>query len=462
MKNTITQHLKNKSFFLIGIGGAGMMGIAELLHNLGFEVRGSDIAVNSAVERLRAINIKIFIGHDSKNLNKNDIVVFSNAIKRNNIELRYARKNNLTILARMEILAELMRLKYGISITGSHGKTTTTSLLSHILYKNNLDPTYLIGGKLKTDDHHVKLGKSNFLITETDESNPDFTILKPHLVVLTNLDKEHLDNYDNNYSKLKSTMCKFVNSIPFYGKVFINGDDKNSISLIKDINRDIYKFGFSKKNDLFASDVKYENNQMTFFINHAKDKYKIVTNLLGNHNVYNILAAVSVCIHLEINTSDVVKSIPLFHGVKRRLDIHHNIEINGNKTTVIDDYGHHPSEILSTVNTIKSIYPYKKIFMIFQPHRYSRTESTWSDLVKILRTLDRVIILPTYSAGERKTIYDSFFLYQKLRKKQRLLVKTLNGIYKPLISNLASDHVLVLQGAGNIKDILSQLIDISE
>ena len=199
MKNSIKQHLKNKSFFLIGIGGAGMMGIAELLHNMGFSVRGSDISDGNSVKRLRKLKIKIHIGHNSTNIKNNDIVVYSNAIDTNNTELRYARKIGITILTRMEILAELMRLKYGISITGSHGKTTTTSLLSHIMYVNKLDPTYLIGGKLKTDDPHVKLGNSNYLITETDESDPNFTILKPHLVVLTNLDAEHLENYQNSF-----------------------------------------------------------------------------------------------------------------------------------------------------------------------------------------------------------------------------------------------------------------------
>ena len=186
MKNTITQHLKNKSFFLIGIGGAGMMGIAELLHNMGFAVRGSDIIESNAIKRLRKLKINVFIGHNPKNIHSNDIVIYSNAIKKNNVELQYSKKKSMTVLSRMEILSELMRLKYGISITGSHGKTTTTSLLSHILYKNNLDPTYLIGGKLKTDDPHVKLGNSNYLITETDESDPNFLIIKPHLVVLTN------------------------------------------------------------------------------------------------------------------------------------------------------------------------------------------------------------------------------------------------------------------------------------
>ena len=227
MKNTITQHLKNKNFYLIGIGGSGMMGIAELLSNLGFSVRGSDINESLSIKRLRKLKIKVFIGHNVKNINCNDIIIYSNAIKKTNPELKFARANNMTILSRMEILSELMRLKYGISVTGSHGKTTTTSLLSHILYKNKFDPTYLIGGKLKTDDPHVKLGNSNYLITETDESDPKFTILKPHLVVLTNLDEEHLENYNNSYKNLESSMTQFINSIPFYGKAFINGDDIN-------------------------------------------------------------------------------------------------------------------------------------------------------------------------------------------------------------------------------------------
>lgn len=459
MNNTITHHLKDKSFFLIGIGGAGMMGIAELLHNLGFKVRGSDIEVNTAITQLRKLKIKVFIGHNPNNLHKNDIVIFSNAIKKNNPELKYAKNNKLPILARMEILAELMRLKYGISITGSHGKSTTTSLLSHILYINNFDPTYLIGGKLKTDDPHVKLGKSNYLITETDESNPDFTILKPHLVVLTNLDEEHLDNYDNQFNNLVTTMIEFINSIPFYGKAFINGDDKNSQRLSKYINRDIYKFGFSPTNDIFASKLEYKNKKMRFLVHHNNKKYQISSNLYGKHNVYNILASLSVSLHLGIKLRKAINSLSSFHGVKRRFDIYNNIKINNcSKMTIIDDYGHHPSEILSTIKTIKSMYPSKKIFMIFQPHRYSRTKSTWQNLVKILRTLDKVIILPTYSAGEKKTTYDSKFLYQKLKNDQKIFIRSLKDLDRILSDNLMSEYLLVFQGAGDIKNILAKFL----
>ena len=457
MKNSITHHLKNKSFYLIGIGGAGMMGIAELLHNLGFTVHGSDIDNTLSVKRLRKLKIKVYIGHNPKNINKDDIIIFSNAIKKNNIEMSFARINNMTILSRMEILSELMRLKYGISITGSHGKTTTTSLLSHILYKNHLDPTYLIGGMLKTDDPHVKLGNSSYLITETDESNPDFTKLKPHLVAITNLDAEHLENYNNSFSNLLSCMREFIKSIPFYGKVFINGDDKYSLNLAKNINRNIFTFGFKKNNDLYASNILYSKNKMKFNVNYNKKKYLVSTKLLGQHNVYNILTAMAVCIFIGIKPSNIITSLTSFHGVSRRFDIHEKISINNKKVLTIDDYGHHPSEIKSTIGTITEIYPNKKILIVFQPHRYSRTKSSWREMLKVLNYTDKIILLPTYSAGEKKTMYDSEFIYKKLKTKNKIYIKSLRNVKKTIEAFIDEDTVLLLQGAGDIKNIINLL-----
>tara|TARA_B100001093_G_C26844027_1_gene1021898 strand:+ start:1273 stop:2664 length:1392 start_codon:yes stop_codon:yes gene_type:complete len=457
MKNTITQHLKNKSFYMIGIGGAGMMGIAELLHNLGFIVHGSDIADSSSITRLRKLKIQVYIGHDSSKIKPNDIIIYSNAIKSNNVEIKYARKKGMTILTRMEILSELMRLKYGISITGSHGKTTTTSLLSHILHDNKLDPTYLIGGMLKTDDPHVKLGNSNYLITETDESDPNFTILKPHLVVLTNLDAEHLENYQNSFTNLKNSIQKFINSIPFYGQAFVNGDCLNSMNICKKINRNIFTFGLKVNNDLHAKNIAFYDKKMKFDLTYNNQVYSLTSNLIGNHNVYNILAAISVCLHLDLKITKIVKSIATFFGVSRRLDIHHNIRINKKSIITIDDYGHHPTEIKSTIDTIRKIYPKKNIIMIFQPHRFSRTKSSWPNLTKVLKNINYILLLPTYSAGEKKSIYDSKFLYKKLATKNKLYVKTLDqvlDVLKPIIDNKS---ILLLQGAGDIKNIINML-----
>ena len=459
MKNTITQHLKNKSFYLIGIGGAGMMGIAELLHNLGFTVHGSDIADSPSIKRLRKLKINIFIGHDSSKIKPNDIIVYSNAIKSNNVEIKYARKNGMTILTRMEILSELMRLKYGISITGSHGKTTTTSLLSHILHDNKLDPTYLIGGMLKTDDPHVKLGNSNYLITETDESDPNFTILKPHLVVLTNLDSEHLENYNDSFENLKKSMQDFINSIPFYGQVFVNGDDTHSINICKKINRNIFTFGLKAYNDLTAKNITFYDKKMKFKLIYNKQSYSVETNLIGNHNVYNILAAISVCLYLDLKINKVIQSIATFFGVSRRLDIHHNIIINKKNIITIDDYGHHPTEIKSTIDTVKKIYPKKNIIMIFQPHRYSRTKSSWPNLVKVLNNLDNIILLPTYSAGEKKTIYDSKFLYKKLVIKNKIYISNVEQIIDVLKLEIDTKSILLLQGAGDVKNIINILYE---
>ncbi len=457
MKNSIIQHLKNKSFYLIGIGGAGMMGIAELLHNMGFTVRGSDLQQNNATNRLNNLNIKIFIGHDSSHIRPNDIIIYSNAIPKNNVELKYARKKGITVLSRMEILAELMRLKYGISITGSHGKTTTTSILSHIMYNNNLDPTYLIGGKLKTDDPHVKLGNSDYLIAETDESDPSFSILKPHLVVLTNLDDEHLNNYNNEYSNLEYSILKLINSIPFYGKVFLNGDDKKSKRILKKINRSIFSYGFLKDNDLRARSIKYLENKMIFEIVFKKKIYKVATNLLGEHNVYNILSAISVSLYLGISISKAIQSLKSFYGASRRFDIYKNIKINNYSPIVIDDYGHHPTEIKSTIKTIKKIYPNKKTIMIFQPHRFSRTKAYWISFVETLKSLDHIILLPTYSAGERNNSYDSSFLYKEIKNKNKSMLKSIQNINKALTSLDFTESILILQGAGDVKKIINIL-----
>ncbi len=453
MKNTITQHLKNKKFYLIGIGGSGMMGIAELLSNLGFLVRGSDINESSSVKRLRKLKIKVFIGHNVKNIHPNDIVIYSNAIRKNNSELKFARANNMTVLSRMEILSELMRLKYGISVTGSHGKTTTTSLLSHILYKNKFDPTYLIGGKLKTDDPHVKLGNSKYLITETDESDPKFTILKPHLVILTNLDKEHLENYKNSYKNLESSMMQFINSIPFYGKAFINGDDMCSVRLLKRVNRETFTYGFKTSNQLHADNITYNQESMTFDLHYNKKSYPVTTNLLGEHNIYNILAAISVCIHLEIDIIKIINSVSNFYGASRRFDLY-KAKIKNKVINIIDDYGHHPTEIKCTIKTIKDIFPSKKITMIFQPHRYSRTEATWKSLAIVLKNVNSLILLPTYSAGEKKTSYDSSFLFKRLKNKNKILVNSLNNSITKISKNIDDKSVLLLQGAGDIKDII--------
>ena len=453
MKNTITQHLKNKNFYLIGIGGSGMMGIAELLSNLGYSVRGSDINESLSIKRLRKLKIKVFIGHNVKNINCNDIIIYSNAIKKTNPELKFARANNMTILSRMEILSELMRLKYGISVTGSHGKTTTTSLLSHILYKNKFDPTYLIGGKLKTDDPHVKLGNSNYLITETDESDPKFTILKPHLVVLTNLDEEHLENYNNSYKNLESSMTQFINSIPFYGKAFINGDDINSVRLLKRVNRETFTYGFKANNQLIADNITYNQETMNFNLYYDDKSYSITTNLLGKHNIYNILAAISVCIHLEIDIEKIINSVSNFYGASRRFDLY-KAKINNRVINIVDDYGHHPTEIKCTIKTIKDVFPSKKITMIFQPHRYSRTKATWKLFTTVLKDVNKLILLPTYSAGEKKNSYDSHFLYKRLKNKNKILIKSFNSINNKIRENTDNDSVLLLQGAGDIKDII--------
>jgi UDP-N-acetylmuramate--alanine ligase len=250
-------------------------------------------------------------------------------------------------------------------------------------------------------------------------------------------------------------MREFIKSIPFYGKVFINGDDKNSLNLAKNINRDIFTFGFKKNNDLYASNILYSENTMKFNVHYNKKTYLVSTKLLGQHNVYNVLTAMAVCIFIGIKPSRIINSLTSFHGVSRRFDIHKEIFINNKKVLTIDDYGHHPSEIQSTIATITEIYPNKKILIVFQPHRYSRTKSSWRDMLKALNDTNKIILLPTYSAGEKKTIYDSEFLYKKLKTKNKIYLKSLRNIKKTIEAFVDEDTVLLLQGAGDIRNIIN-------
>ncbi|MEC7832374.1 MAG: UDP-N-acetylmuramate--L-alanine ligase [Pseudomonadota bacterium] len=459
MNNSFDQIKNLKKIHFIGIGGSGMYGIAEVLLNLGCSVSGSDLVQSTITRRLRSLGVKIFTKHSVSNLKNVDLIVYSTAIKKNNPELRFAEKNKITIIPRAKMLAELMRFKYGITVAGSHGKSTTTSLISWILAESKLDPTYIVGGKLKSSNNHGRLGHGKYLIAEADESDSSFLYLSPELGVVTNIDNEHLDNYDNDFKNLQTAYLTYINNIPFYGRVFLNGDDKNIRTIINKINRSIVTFGFKYENDFYAKNIVYNKDGMSFSIFNNKSTYKIKTKLFGKHNILNILASFSISLFLKIPSKKIIQAIKSFEGISRRFDIYNNFKSKFGEYTLINDYGHHPTEIKYTVETIREVWKDKKIFMIFQPHRYTRTKNCLTQFIEVLSKVDKVILTETYSGGERKTKFSSYFLYNKLKEHNIdcQYVKDIDKIPDKLKNLFENDNIVLVQGAGNISQVIKLL-----
>ncbi len=459
MNNSFDQIKNLKKIHFIGIGGSGMYGIAEVLLNLGCSVSGSDLVQSTITRRLRSLGVKIFTKHSVSNLKNVDLIVYSTAIKKNNPELRFAEKNKIIIIPRAKMLAELMRFKYGITVAGSHGKSTTTSLISWILAESKLDPTYIVGGKLKSSNNHGRLGHGKYLIAEADESDSSFLYLSPELGVVTNIDNEHLDNYDNDFKNLQRAYLTYINNIPFYGRVFLNGDDKNIRTIINKINRSIVTFGFKYENDFYAKNIVYNKDGMSFSIINNKSTYKIKTKLFGKHNILNILASFSISLFLKIPSKKIIQAIKSFEGISRRFDIYNNFKSKFGEYTLINDYGHHPTEIKYTVETIREVWKDKKIFMIFQPHRYTRTKNCLTQFIEVLSKVDKVILTETYSGGERKTKFSSYFLYNKLKEHNIdcQYVKDIDKIPDKLKNLFENDNIVLVQGAGNISQVIKLL-----
>ncbi len=459
MNNSFDQIKNLKKIHFIGIGGSGMYGIAEVLLNLGCSVSGSDLVQSTITRRLRSLGVKIFTKHSVSNLKNVDLIVYSTAIKKNNPELRFAEKNKITIIPRAKMLAELMRFKYGITVAGSHGKSTTTSLISWVLAESKLDPTYIVGGKLKSSNNHGRLGHGKYLIAEADESDSSFLYLSPELGVVTNIDNEHLDNYDNDFKNLQTAYLTYINNIPFYGRVFLNGDDKNIRTIINKINRSIVTFGFKYENDFYAKNIVYNKDGMSFSIINNKSTYKIKTKLFGKHNILNILASFSISLFLKIPSKKIIQAIKRFEGISRRFDIYNNFKSKFGEYTLINDYGHHPTEIKYTVETIREVWKDKKIFMIFQPHRYTRTKNCLTQFIEVLSKVDKVILTETYSGGERKTKFSSYFLYNNLKKHNIdcQYVKDIDKIPDKLKNLFENDNIVLVQGAGNISQVIKLL-----
>ncbi|OEG69095.1 UDP-N-acetylmuramate--alanine ligase [Candidatus Endomicrobiellum trichonymphae] len=388
---------ENQNIHFVGIGGSGMSGIAEVLINLGHSVSGSDLKKTDVTEHLKAIGAKIYIGHNCENIKSAEVVVTSTAISRNNPEVVAAFKKKIPIISRIEMLAELARLKYAVTITGTHGKTTTTSLISLVLYDGGLDPTVIIGGRLKNLKTNAKLGRGDYIVVEADESDGSFLKLSPVVTVVTNIDNDHLDYYGN-MENLKEAFVKHINCIPFYGAAIICSDNEVVRKIIPKITRKYVTYGLAGNPDIKASNIKVLRNRMSFDVVYmGKKAGNICIRVPGKHNVSNSLAAIGVGLRLGISFSSIADTINKFDGVSRRLEI--KGEKNG--VTVIDDYGHHPTEVVVTLRAIKHFWPERRLVVLFQPHRYTRTKQLFNEFGRSFSDADFVKVLDVYSAGEQ-------------------------------------------------------------
>ena len=454
---------KIKNIHFIGIGGVGMVGIAEMLLNQGYSVSGSDLIENKNTQRLKSRGAKIFIGHSEKNVRDSDVIVHSSAVTESNPEMSSARSLNKTIIARAEMLSSLMRGFQSIAVAGSHGKTTTTSLIANIFIKAKLDPTYIIGGRILGREDHSILGSSEYLIVEADESDASFLHLSPEVSVITNVDNDHLDFYENNLEKLSKTFHQFLENLPFYGTAIICTDDDKGHELFSNLSRPKISYGFNKSADYFLKDLKQNTNYQEFTLvrNLVGKEVKIQLKIAGRHNALNATAAYIVAKEAGITTKIIKDSLKSFSGVSRRLEFKGELNIGDNKVKLLDDYGHHPTEISATIEAIRSSHKNKNINMIFQPHRYSRSYRLFDDFIDSLSLVDKIIILDIYSAGEQNTqeISSYDFVNSLIKKgKKAFFAKNMEEISLLLESEVKNNEILVTQGAGNIVETSNSLL----
>jgi UDP-N-acetylmuramate--alanine ligase len=440
-----------------------MSGIAEVLSNLGYVVSGSDIKGSSVTERLAALGVNITIGHNRDNVTSVDVVVASTAIDRSNEEIDQAYLNRIPVIPRAEMLAELMRFRFGIAVAGTHGKTTTTSLTASMLAEGGLDPTFVIGGRLNSSGSNAKLGLGNYLVAEADESDASFLYLQPMIAVVTNIDQDHMETYQNNYQRLKDTFIEFLHHLPFYGLAVMCLDDEGIREILPKISKPVVTYGVHKDADIRAVDIS-QNGMLTTYSVLRKGNYptlRVTLNMPGWHNMLNSLAAIAVATKLAVSDDAIISSLAVFKGVGRRFQVNGDLAIDGGKITLVDDYGHHPKEISATLEALHQAWPERRSVIIFQPHRYTRTRDLFEDFVQILSTVDVLILMDVYPAGETViTGADGRALSRAIRMRAQVdpifvdgwqeLPTILAGIVKP-------EDVILTMGAGNVGQFATQL-----
>ena len=452
---------KIKHIHFIGIGGSGMIGIARVLLKKGYKVSGSDITETHELKKLKKNGAKVYIGHDQANIKNVNLVVVSSAIDLKNPEIIEARKSSITIIPRAEMLGSLMKGYESIAIAGSHGKTTTTSMVAEIFTVGLLSPTYVVGGKVLSTDENSDLGEGRYLIAEADESDGSFIHLQPDIAVLTNIDDDHLVHYDNNFENLLNSFIRFSENVPFYGYLIVNIDDKNIKKISKRISRKQISFGKSAQADYQILESSFDKGIHLFKIKNNEKIYKFKIQLPGIHNVYNAAAAIAVSMEEGVSLTAIRKGIHQFTGVGRRYE-KHKLSINSLSKILIDDYGHHPIEVLSTIKAYKEEFPKKRMLMIFQPHRFSRTAQLFNDFIKVLKKVDSLLILDIYAASEKpiKGI-DSRTIVETLKQqghKDVTYLKNHDDINDLIVKRKDDFDILITQGAGSISTVCNSII----
>lgn len=447
-----------KHIHFVGIGGAGMGGIAEVLLNEGYCVSGSDRQANGMTERLANFGAKIFIGHHASNVIDANVVVVSSAIDPNNAEVKEAIDNRIPVIRRAEMLAELMRFRHGIAIAGTHGKTTTTSLIATIFAQAELDPTFVIGGLLNSAGTNARLGDSRYLIAEADESDASFIHLQPMVSVVTNIEADHMETYQGDFHKMEDTYIDFLHNLPFYGLAVLCVDDPVVRTLLPRIGRQYLTYGMSEDADVRATDIKLGFNQSEFTVIRAdKPDLKVRVNIPGKHNVLNSLAAITVASDENIADEAIVSALGSFSGIGRRFELLGDFTTDKGQVILVDDYGHHPTEVAATIAVARNNWPDKRLVMAYQPHRYTRTRDLYEDFVQVLSSVDVLLLLEVYSAGEAVIDgADSKALCRSIRQRGELEPVYVSSIQElpTILAEIISDQDVVLtQGAGNIGQI---------
>ena len=454
-----------KRVHFVGIGGTGMNGIAEVLVNQGFDVSGSDLLESRATRRLRKMGVRMCIGHDAGNVDRVDVLVVSTAVSDSNPEVVAARELRIPVVPRAQMLAELMRFKRGIAVAGTHGKTTTTSLTASLLAEAGLDPTFVIGGVVNSWGSNARLGQGDYLLAEADESDGSFLLLQPIIALVTNIDHDHLESYQNSFENLKSAFVEFLHHLPFYGAAILCIDDPELAALVPRISRAVVTFGLSESADIRATDISQSGRNMSFKVQlpQPSKPIDVSINLPGLHNVRNALGAIAIAWEIGIDVAEVVDCLREFKGVGRRFADIGELQIGSGQVRVIEDYGHHPSELEATISAAREGWPQKRIVAVFQPHRYTRTANLFDEFSRVLSLADIVVLTDIYAAGEAPIEgIDSAALCKSIRVRRTvdpILVHDVNELTSSLPPLLQDGDLVLLLGAGSIEQVAHELRD---
>ena len=469
---------KVKHIHFVGIGGAGMSGIAEVLLNLGYQISGSDLTLNAAAKRLESLGASVFQGHAAEHAKGADAVVVSTAVASNNPEVQAARAARIPVVPRALMLAELMRLKQGIAVAGTHGKTTTTSLIASVLAEGGLDPTFVIGGRLTSAGANAKLGEGEFIVVEADESDASFLNLAPVMAVITNIDADHMETYGHDFARLKQAFIEFTQHLPFYGAAVLCADDEHVRSIMPLMSKPIITYGTGADAQVRASNIRAAHGAMQFTVHREGMRdLEVTLNLAGRHNVLNALAAIAVASELDVSDAAIQKSLADFKGVGRRFQHYGEVGFGSNGTTtgdgalkegsftLIDDYGHHPVEMAAVIAAARGAYPGRRLVLAFQPHRYTRTRDCFEDFVKVLSTADAVVLADVYAAGEAPIVAaDGRSLARALRvtgKVEPVFVEQIADMKDAIRQAARAGDVVITMGAGSIGAVPRELAEMN-